>query len=183
MRCCRYMIMLAFVLSVLSCEVLDNDIEKHTEGNLYVGLDEVAEVLSNLPLNYSHMQEVHDAVTSSSDNGYDEEYTMQILFESPGKGVGDVTTRAGVTYKEPLRNLIESYVRAGLQTKSGGKVYSADDFLAALTSSDIQIYWPYSENWDGRTMPIITFDPEDGSEVNIGYRLFINDEKTKLEYV
>ena len=179
MRCCRYMIMLAFVLSVLSCEVLDNDIEKHTEGNIYVGLDEVAEVLSNLPLTHSHMQEVHDAVTSSSDNGYDEEYTMQILFESPGKGVGDVTTRAGVTYKEPLRNLIESYVRAGLQTKSGGKVYSADDFLAALTSSDIQIYWPYSENWDGRTMPIITFDPEDGSEVNIGYRLFINDDGSR----
>ena len=179
MRGCRNIFRRAFMLSVLSCEVLDDDIEKHTEGNVYVGLDEVAEVLSDLPLNLSHMKEVHDAVTSSSDNGYDEEYLMQILFESPGKGVGDVATRAGVTYEEPLRNLIESYVRAGIQTKSGAKVYSADDFLAALTSSDIQIYWPYSENWDGRTMPIITFDPEDGSEVNIGYRLFVNDDGSR----
>ena len=178
---CRCIIRIAFALSVLSCEVLDNDIEKHTdnEGNIYVGLDEVAEVLSDLPLKLSHMQEVHDAVTSSSGNGYDEEYTMRILFESPGKGVGDIMTRSGVAYREPLRNLIESYVRAGVQTKSGGKVYSADDFLAALTSSDIQIYWPYSENWDGRTLPIITFDPEDGSEVNIGYRLFINDDGSR----
>ena len=175
------MIRIAFALSVLSCEVLDNDIEKHADkgGDIYVGLDEVAEVISDLPLNLSHMQEVHDAVTSSSGNGYDEEYMMQILFESPGKGVGDVLTRSGVTYGEPLRNLIESYVRAGVQTKSSGKVYSADDFLAALTSSDIQIYWPYSENWDGRTLPIITFDPEDGSDVNIGYRLFINDDGSR----
>jgi hypothetical protein len=157
------MIRIAFALSVLSCEVLDNDIEKHTdkEGNIYVGLDEVAEVLSDLPLNLSHMQEVHDAVTSSSGNGYDEEYTMRILFESPGKGVGDIPTRSGEIYDEPLRDLIESYVRAGIQTRSGGKVYSADSFLSALISSDIQIYWPYSENWDGRTLPIITFDPED----------------------
>jgi hypothetical protein len=175
------MIMVAFALSVLSCEVLDNDIQKHTdkEGNIYVGLDEVAEVLSDLPLNLSHMHEVYDAVTSSSDNGYDEEYMMQILFESPGKGVGDIQTRASVAYSEPLRKLIESYVRAGVQTKSGGKVYSADDFLNALTTSDIQIYWPYSENWDGSTLPVITFDPEDGSEVNIGYRLFINDDGSR----
>ena len=177
----RYIFLIAFSLVAFSCEVLDNDIEKHgdKEGNIYVGLDEVAEVLSDLPLNLSHMQEVYDAVTSSSGNGYDEEYTMQILFESPGKGVGDLATRSGKSYKEPLRNLIEEYVRAGVQTKSGGKVYSADDFLAALTSSDIQIYWPYSENWDGSTLPIITFDPEDGSEVNIGYRLFISDDGSR----
>lgn len=178
---CKYMIGVAFLLSVLSCEVLDNDIEKH-EGKdviICVELDEVAEVLSDLPLNLSHMQEVHDAVTSSSMNGYDEEYTMRILFESPGKGVGDIATRSGVTYKEPLRNLIESYVRAGVQTRAGGKVYSADAFLNALTSSDIQIYWPYSENWDGKTLPIITFDPEDGSEYNIGYRLIFNDDGSR----
>jgi hypothetical protein len=101
---------------------------------------------------------------------------MRILFESPGKGVGDIPTRSGEIYDEPLRDLIESYVRAGIQTRSGGKVYSADSFLSALISSDIQIYWPYSEKWDGRTLPIITFDPEDDSEVNIGYRLFINDD-------
>ena len=179
MRLWRYMIGLALVLSSLSCEVLDNDIEKHTDNNRYVGLDEVAEVLSALPLDLQHMQEVYDAVTSSSGNGYDEEYTMQMLFDSPGTGVGEVKTRAGAAYPTPLRDLIESYVRSGIQTKSGGKVFSADDFLDALTSSDIQIYWPYSENWDGATLPIVTFDPEDGSEVNIGYRLFINDDGSR----
>ena len=38
-------------------------------------------------------------------------------------------------------------------------------------NSDVQIYWPYSERWDGETMPVITFDPENGAEANIGYRI------------
>jgi hypothetical protein len=51
-----------------------------------------------------------------------------------------------------------------------------DAFLEALARSDMQIYWPFSEEWDGATMPIITYDPEDGSETNIGYRLCIDDD-------
>ena len=171
---------------VLSCEIVDDDMNKHVDkpDSVYVGLDEVAEILSVLPLEISQMDEVYDAVTSSSGNGYDEEYTMRDLFESPGKGVGDRATRPGVSYEKPLRDLIESYIRAGYQTKSGGKVYSADNFLQSLTLSDIQIYWPFSENWDGETLPIITFDPEDGSEVNVGYRLFHeNDGSRHVESV
>ena len=170
-----------FACLVISCEVVDDEIDKHTNESetIYIGLDEVAEVLSDLPLNFSHMREVYDAVTSSSVNGYDEEYTMRDLFESPGKGVGDVSTRSAMTYEEPLRNLIESYVRAGVQTRSGGKVYSPDEFIAALTVSDIQIYWPFSDVWDGKTLPIITFDPGDGSDVNVGYRLFHEDDGSR----
>ena len=51
-----------------------------------------------------------------------------------------------------------------------------DKFIAALTESDMQIYWPFSENWDGETMPVVTFDPEDGSDVNTGYRLKVDDD-------
>ncbi len=162
----------------VSCEVLDDDIEKHTDST-YIQLHEVAEILSALPLHHSHMVEVYDAVTSSSENGYDEEYTMRDLFESPGKGVGDNETRSRTGYDSPLRELIESHVRSVPQTKSGRGGYDPDVFLDALTSSDIQIYWPFSENWDGETMPVITFDPEDGSEVNIGHRLFVGDDGSR----
>ena len=43
--------------------------------------------------------------------------------------------------------------------------------MSVLQKSDIQIYWPYSEKWDGKEYPVITFDPDDGSSANIGYRL------------
>lgn len=53
---------------------------------------------------------------------------------------------------------------------------SPDEFLEAIERSDMQIYWPFSDEWDGKGMPVITYDPEDGSEVNIGYRLCMNDD-------
>jgi hypothetical protein len=49
-------------------------------------------------------------------------------------------------------------------------------FLDELMESDIQIYWPFSGEWDGTTPPVVTFDPEDGSEVNIGYRLVMGED-------
>jgi len=175
-----------FILSVvmswisLSCEVLDDDIRSHTDST-YVELDEVAEMLSLLPLQHSHLKEVHDAVTSSSENGYDEEYTMRDLFESPGRGVGDAGAESlsrGVS-GPALRDLIESHLRSHVPTKSTGNVYDPDAFLEALTSSDIQIYWPFSDCWDGRTLPIITFDPENGADANVGYRLFHEDDGSR----
>ena len=166
------------VMSVAgSCEILDNDPDKHLkdEDPVYVGLDEVASVLSSIPLGVGQLNEVYDAVSSSSGNGYDEEYTMRDLFTSPGAGVGDVTVKGGVTYDKPLKDLIADYLRAKPQVKSGGTV-DPDRFMKALTDSDIQIYWPYSENWNGEQLPVITFDPEDGAEANIGYRLVADAE-------
>lgn len=166
-----------------------------------VALDRVAAMLSELPLEPEHYREVHSAVESSSGNGYDEEYTMSDLFASPGKGVGDSRTKAASVskaYGRPLRDLIREHVRASVATKSvgAGRADSndsrsgnsdtassvagmgdsgfgddADAYLAALESSDVQIYWPYSENWDGQSEPVFTFDPGDDSDVNIGYKV------------
>lgn len=166
-----------------------------------VALDRVAAMLSELPLEPEHYREVHSAVESSSGNGYDEEYTMSDLFVSPGKGVGDSETKAmavSKAYGRPLRDLIREHVRASVATKSvgAGRADSngsrsgnsdtassvagigdsgfgddADAYLAALESSDVQIYWPYSENWDGQSEPVFTFDPGDDSDVNIGYKV------------
>lgn len=174
--------------AAVSCEILDNDPDKHAGENdtSIVGLEEVAEILSLISLNSEHLNEVHDAVTSSSGNGYDEEYTMKDLFRMPGAGVGDVRSKAGEVYESPLKGLIEEQIRSMFCTKSDDpdwKWTDPDDYLDALTSSDIQIYWPYSEEWDGETMPIITFDPEDGSEVNIGYRFVDDDGFRRVEEI
>lgn len=167
-----------FLVSAFSCEVLDNDPAKHIPDTSlpFVSLEEVAEILSEIPLQGSQVAEVHDAVCSSSGNGYDEEYTMDRIFACPGSGVGDPLTRNGGGYETPLRELIENHVRSMTRAADGVSHVSPDAFIGALTESDIQIYWPFSENWDGSSMPIITFDPEDGSEKNIGYRLSYGDD-------
>lgn len=172
--------MIAAVCSLLmsmSCEIVDDDPLKHeVEGN-YVELSEVAQILAGIPIQHGHLQEVHDAVCSSSGNGYDEEYTMDMLFGSPGSGVGDLPgTRAAGNYERPLRELIQEHV---LSTRSSDGIPHPQEWLDELMLSDIQIYWPYSQNWDGETFPIITFDPEDDSDVNVGYRLSVAEDGSR----
>ena len=69
-------------------------------------MSDVAKILSELPLENEHLDEVYDAVSSSTGHGYDEEYRLTDLFEAPGAGVGDngKPTKAG-GYRQPLREL------------------------------------------------------------------------------
>jgi hypothetical protein len=163
----------AFLMS--SCETVQIDDERDVR-TYAVRLEEVAEILSMLPLETAQLNEVYEAVTSSSDNGYDEEYTMKDLFQRPGAGVGDIDVRSSGSYQEPLRDLIEDYLYSMQNVKSTSQEKDPEEFLSALMESDVQIYWPFSEEWDGETMPVITYDPEDGSEVNVGYRLCVDDD-------
>lgn len=174
------------------CERLDNDIDRHADGDPpFVALEDVARLLTEVRIDDGHLEEVHHAVSSSSDNGYDEEYTMRDLFAVPGSGVGDSGlpegTRSAVAgYASPLRDAIrERLLSSGMPVKSSpGICIPGEEYLSALESSDIQIYWPYSENWDGETYPVITFDPADGSDINVGYRIARNhDGEEELEKV
>lgn len=145
-----------------------------------VPLSDVSRILANVPLGASQMQEVYDAVSSSSGNGYDEEYTMKNLFNTPGTGVGDSETKSAVNYDQPLKDLIESYLREQAATKAYDvNCDSPEDYMESLMSSDIQIYWPFSEQWDGKTLPIITYDPEDGSNKNVGFRIDVLEDGSR----
>ena len=184
------LILVLMSMEFCSCERLDNDPNKHiTNSNPeYIELQEVVEILTLLPISNEQLREVHAAVSASSGNGYDEEYTMSNLFTMPGGGVGDKATRSNESYESPMRDLITNLVKdmasEGSKTKSAYQGLhvlktleriGADAFIKSLTQSDAQIYWPYSEVWDGKQLPIITFDPEDGSDTNIGYQLVVDD--------
>ncbi len=136
-------------------------------------LSDVARMLSDLPLEGEHLDEVHDAVYASSGHGYDEEYRLSDLFSAPGAGVGDqgLPSKAG-GYSRPLRELFTDYLSQRYATKAGAA--DVERYINALSESDMQIYWPYSENWDGRSFPIVTFDPGPGIESNYGYEVRID---------
>ncbi len=191
-----------------------------------VTLSETACLLSRLPIGTEQVGEVHDAVTASISNGFDEEYMLSDLFAAPGSGVGDRqlaeegrarghakgdgNTRAdgSKAYTRPLRELIRGAmvqeetekVRArchengetkgevggtksedgevNVEVNDGGPDTGEDDVtgvveerIKLLCDSGVQIYWPYSENWDGESLPIVTFDPGDGLDTNIGWQL------------
>ena len=161
-----------FILAASSCgkegpalSPTDNDpIAIPGCGDLTLG--KLAKIFAELPLEDSHLMEVHSAAAASRANGYDEEYTLKQLFEAPGCGVGDSPTKALKSGGPALRDLLGDYFRREVSTKTGSS--DADALLQALAASDAQIYWPFSEDWDG-SYPIITFDPGYGSEYNYGY--------------
>ena len=176
MKDCVKIVFASLLVPVLATGCRSLPDESVNDKSSYVRLEEVAEILSMIPIDSSQLDEVHRAVASSSVNGYDEEYTMKNLFSNPGSGVGDSETKARDEYAEPLRDLIEDYVYSSHFTKSSSDRIEPEEFLDALMESDIQIYWPFSEEWDGETLPVVTFDPEDGSEVNVGYKLIVDED-------
>ena len=165
------------LLLLLSCNRIPEPVEDRD--NAALPLDQVAQMLSELPMEPVHFKEVHRAVSSSSGNGYDEEYMMRDLFASPGRGVGEEDSgKSGNSVEEhskslsdilPLRDLIMQYAANRSATKASG--FDPGRWLESLSSSDIQIYWPYSEDWDGETQPVFTYDPGDGSQVGVGWKV------------
>ena len=145
-----------------------NPVEKNVND---IPLEDIAQIFSAINMNKENLSEVYDAVESSIKNGYDEEYMMTDLFFSPGTGVGAKDkTKSDSKYSRPLRELIQQHLEKTVSTKSAG-CPMVEDYLVALESSDIQIYWPYSHKWDRETYPTITFAPEGNQTENIGYRL------------
>ena len=143
-------------------EMLSSNGTTDSEMILQVTPESVARMLSNLPLTLAQISEVKKAVDASSTNGYDEEYPFSLVFSSPGTGVGeDPNITKATDGPLSLGNLIRERV-SGSATRS-------DDFIGELASSDLQIYWPYSDSWDEKSAPVITFVPSDGRESNVGF--------------
>lgn len=176
---------MAFCVVAVACEKVDVPSEEDgSVENELVSLQDVAIMLSGVELGADRVTEVHDAVLSSFSNGYDEEYMLSDLLTDPGSGVGKERLKGSLrgdsspmSYGRPLRDLFtnwcDSLARQGTKsvprTKAG---ISAQDYLDYLQQSDMQIYWPDCDRWDGIRMPVITFAPEDGSATsNVGYYL------------
>lgn len=145
-------------------------------------LQSLAKMFAELPLGSDHLQEVHDAVEASSGRGYDEEYTMECLLNAPGSGVGETRetkgNSTGGSYGNPLRNLIRSYFQS--HSSSSFTKSSVDDMMGQLAASGYQLYWPFSDSWDGESFPVITFDPGFGAESNYGYAISFLEDGTRV---
>ena len=120
------------------------------------------------------LDEVHSAVTESYECGYDEEYLFSNVVNCPGRGTGFRSVKAEGGYGEGalFRSLVSTLDGRtgfpGVHVKSAG---TGKAFLDSLASSDIQIYWPYSENWDGASLPVVTFDHGLDKDWNYGFIL------------
>ena len=156
-------------LAAAACERLDrfgNPLSDEAEEPLVFTLDEVARLLAAVPVGEAQVAEVRDAVSASTDNGYDEEYPMRQVFGEPGAGIGSGPGTRVEAYPEPLRDLLAAEIR---KQYGRTRALDAEEFLDALSASDVQIYWPFSEEFDGDETPVITFDPGGKETKNVGW--------------
>ena len=138
-KICRMMSFPLAVIALAACEIVDDDMDRHVSDSMYVSLDDVAKVLSHAPIGKEHILEVKAAVSSSSGNGYDEEYTVSDMFTCPGAGVGDDIAVRGMgdarTYAYPLSRLIEDYVRSSPLVRSSDGIGDPEKWLKGLTDA------------------------------------------------
>lgn len=152
----------------------------HSAVETVIGPESVARLLSRSSFGLDQVREVWNAVRSSSDNGYDEEYLFSNLLSSPGTGVGDLLV-GRIGSQEVDAPLAEAVLEcAGRSSLTRG----VQGFRDELASSGLQIYWPNSEVWDGKTMPVITFNPENGQERVKGFRRSVSESgKVSVEEI
>ena len=86
------------VCVAVCCERVDKDVRSQggdTRTDNAILMEDVARLLSSVNIGEGQMGEVHDAVTSSSVNGYDEEYTMESGILPPGRALLFTGPRSG----------------------------------------------------------------------------------------
>ncbi|MDO4715402.1 MAG: hypothetical protein Q4A44_03885 [Bacteroidales bacterium] len=126
-------------------------------------MEQLARVLSQLPLSLEVLTEVHQAVVTSQDLGLEESYYFQEILggEASGKIVRGASSKQSL-----LGKLLEKHQSQLVRSSNAREQVDLEE----LANSDVQIYWPYSEDWDGKTAPVITFVPEDDSQMwNYGF--------------
>lgn len=106
-------------------------------------------------------KEIHSAVNISLSTGLDEQYRFKdILYPSESK-IPSLKSSKTSDFGTKFKNSIQ---------KNRLKSSSSTDIETFILSEDVQIYWPYSEEWDGVTEPVISFDPITDTDENIGFK-------------
>lgn len=116
--------------------------------NNSVELPFVAELLASIEIDQSVMNEVKSGVERSLLYGLDEEYRFTDMLKTS-------SSKLQRSFRSSLLVQKMNDVLSTQQEKFKSDI-SAIDFFNTLSDNDIQIYWPFSKNWDGHTLPILS---------------------------
>ena len=117
-------------------------------------LSEIAHLIATMDFTEGVMNEVKSGVEHSLYYGQDETYRFRDMIYCDSSKI----------YRKSTSILID-------QIKNMNVVdIDKDNLFSYLSDNDIQIYWPYSKKWDGKSKPIVTFCYENEAK-NIGYNV------------
>lgn len=172
-----------FLLNVVSCLVLATGMltascsnEESMEAPQTVQSltrTEVVNVLKGINIDAALASEIHGFVSDAMASGRDEKISFNKMLS------GDVKTRAnGQTL---IARRIKSLITSKTKPRSVNGALADANLINELTDSDFIIYWPYSENWDGKELPTLVAAPED-EDAEEAYGLRIIEGNDGLQY-
>ncbi|MBQ8050464.1 MAG: hypothetical protein IJ197_02655 [Bacteroidaceae bacterium] len=134
---------------------------------------EVVNVLKNINIDATLASEIHSFVSDAMASGRDEKISFNKMLS------GDVKTRANG--QALIAERIKSLITSRAMTRSVNGTLADANLLNELADSDFIIYWPYSENWDGKELPTLVAAPKD-EDAEEAYGLRIIDGTDGLQY-
>ncbi|GBU08150.1 hypothetical protein AwDysgo_14810 [Bacteroidales bacterium] len=159
---------LAIALMLLACSQDENliysdyTITKEHDSEVQK-MQSIAYLITALSDQQDIVQEVKAAVDNSMEYGQDEQLRLiDVLNQGESKML-----------KSAANSPLAQGIRRKLQENSTGKMAKSTEnnlLEAFMMQGAVQIYWPYSENWDGKTIPVVAFDPRNGNDWSYAYR-------------
>lgn len=133
--------------------------------------EKIAQLMTSIPLTKEIVNEVFSATQKGLENGIEESYYFaDVLSDTPAKSASRASS-------ESQESFLGCELRSALSKTRSNSQIDAD----LLQYGDYQIYWPYSEDWDGETQPVITFVPKDENQLwNYGYKQTDNGIETVI---
>lgn len=170
---------LLFVMSLLSMIILpvscsDVQIEQErTKQEELINKSEMLDAITSIKIDETIANEVFNLVCLSIEKGLDENLYLRELWED--EPLVKVSSANGAPV---LKSRLSQFFAQEIKTKG-------NDIIEIMNNSNWVIYWPYSENWDGKTMPVITPVPDNiKQEWNYGYRIKYDESgKQRIEQV
>jgi len=180
--------LLVFVLTGLLCTSCEKDdypilnVDKQETGLTAQQLEQrenlksIALIVANIATSRELFHEIHKGVNVSLDVGLDEQFRFKdILYPTESKIQALKASEVGqfgIKFRDAIR---ANRTKSTLQ----------EDLEAFILREDVQIYWPYSEYWDGIEEPVITFHPiEEDAYENTGFRtVFMPDGSTRIDTI
>lgn len=154
-KCKQLTLLLAAVILLFSCNkdeemsLKSNFLPEVSNTNIFV------ELMLKASINNNIVESIHSEAVYSASKGLDESVYLEEILNTE-----DAQTKSECT-KSILKNyFVENYSQ--VLTKASDE--------ESFSINDVEIYWPYCENWDGVSQPVIVINTYDDSQ-------FIEDDK------
>lgn len=155
-------VLLAMGLLTTSCSNDESMETPNAEVTQQMTRSEAVDILKNMNFDNALSEEIHGCVTNSLASGRDEYVRLSELMSKETRSGGQSL------FATRLINLfMDKYITRSIE---------AEDMLKELTNSDFIIYWPYSEDWDGKELPTLVAAPDDDDALEAMGTKIVSDE-------